>query len=179
MRKLIRPASVVVALGWLAAWCGVLLLLWRPAYEARVELADFSASGDITASGMGRLAATGIALAAILIGLPVLVAALLPRRGKGLQREHAAETSALVPLNDEMGGERLSPPVAERPISLRPRGNEVPAAAVAERHDELESLRTRLDQQEQEVRRLREMVTQLHATPAEGDERQPAPNGRM
>ena len=181
MRRFTRPFTVLMALAWLAAWAGALLLVWRPAYEARLELGNFSASGDVTTSGLGRLAATAIALVAILIGLPVLVAALLPQRSQGRRRDQTGATEDIAPVNDEMTAERLLPPAAERPLSLRPRGEErsVPAMAVGERQDELASLRARLDRQEEEVGRLREMVMQLHSEPAAGDDRRPASNGRV
>jgi len=181
MRRVARAFTLLMALTWLIAWAGVVVLLWRPAYEARLDVGNFSASGDITASGLGRLVATAIALAAVLIGLPVLVAALVPQRRKDLGHERTAVTPSLAPVNDEMTGEHVPPAAAERPLSLRLRGEERPAptSGEAERQGELASLRARLDRQEEEVGRLREMVMQFQGAPAEGDEHRPASNGRV
>jgi len=209
MRNLVRPFSLLLSLAWIAAWAGALWLMWRPQYDARLDFTNFTALGDITASGMARLVATLVGVVAIALALPVLLAALLPapkrvderpvedeRRGR-VETAAAPRMKAEMPASlrsadavrreDSKRGERseprLVPPAvapddaARGPVLVsEPKAGLVPPVTPA--GDDVASLRARLDRQEEELRRLREMVTERDAHPAAQNERDPVADGR-
>jgi len=203
MRNLARPFAVLISLGWIAFWAGAIYLMWRPEYEARLDMTDLSAAADITATGMARWLATLVSAAALALALPVFFAAFMPQKGRVVERTEKTE---------EMERGRHEPEGRRGPVAVRheepatapriraevpeadvPHTGAVPPAVPVERSeppvvrpvmatadtthdDELKALRERLDRQEEEMRWLREAVSRHAAVPS--DERERVPNGR-
>jgi hypothetical protein len=136
MRNVARPFALLLAVAWIAFWGYAIFLMWRPEYQASLSWRDLTAVADVTAGGMTRLVATLIAAVALLLALPVLVAAFLPQRGRVVAQE-AVEGQPTVRLNEP----RRPAAAAEVPADLR---------------NEIAGLRASVERHEQELRALRE-----------------------
>jgi hypothetical protein len=201
MSNSVRPFAALISLGWIAAWLGVFWLLVRPEYRTSLELTDLTLTGDIAAGGVARWLAAAASIVAAALALPVLTAALLPERGRTAARpadtvlEWTPATTrvpggaragvpalprvaALVPEDDARGHAEVSP------ASLRRRPTDggttvtAPSPPVPEaRGGDLDTLRARLDRQEEEIRRLRELVMRGAPTTAAPGGNERVPNG--
>jgi hypothetical protein len=148
MRTIARPFAVLIALGWIAFWAGVIWLMWRPGYQASLDLTNLAAVGDIDASGVTRLLATIISALAIALALPVLLAAFMPQRTRVVEhtttpvRESEPEpvrgymdTTPTEPrIRAEVPTERAHPPASNpettpTPVVERREVEQVPATA--------------------------------------------------
>lgn len=149
MRNWARPSALLVTLGWIAFWGVAFFLLWNPEYQATLDIPNFTAVADITASGFKLLIATFVSLIAIVLALPVLAATFLPQEGPLIEQ----------PLL------RAGAPSQVRPTErLR-----------ADQGDEMAALRSRLERQEEEIQRLRQVIsTHLEQHSAPTEEQRPA-----
>jgi hypothetical protein len=98
MRTGVRPFALILTLAWIAAWCGILWMMWRPASEARITLSDFAATATITTGGLARVVATLVSLVAIALALPVLISAALPYSPRTVVRPKPAAAEPSAPL---------------------------------------------------------------------------------
>jgi hypothetical protein len=189
MRFYTRPFAVLIALGWLAAWAGCLVLLWRPGKEARINLADFDATASIDSSGAARWLACIIIVAIAALAAPVLMAAFqrTTRRPAPAARE-GERTEPAAPVHTEWVPDVVQESQArgpEVPRSLRTaaEGTSRPSPALTDAPPAaIRAIEERLARHEDELRRLRDALvgrvgvpTQpIGATPVERETAQPA-----
>lgn len=102
MRIITRPFVLLVTLGWVVFWASTLFLMWRPEYQATLDFPNFSGVADITTSGLARIVATLISLAAVAAALPVLLAVFLPAGAGVAERPR----DIMLPLRDELASLR-------------------------------------------------------------------------
>jgi hypothetical protein len=176
MHKLVKPFAIIISLGWMALWAVALLLMWRPASEARINATDFDALASIDAADTARWIGTAVAALAIALAVPVLLAAFRPASTSVITPASARdETQPVVPDHPDTG--RVHDRDAEHadradelPASLRRTSAEPVAVATpveppvvqAERTD-TSSIEARLEQHEAELRRLREQLLRQNA----------------
>jgi len=171
MHKLVKPFAITVAVGWMVLWAAALLLMWRPASDARINATDFDAIASIDAADTARWIGTAVAALAIALAVPLLLAAFRPGPARITAPADAREESqATVPDHpdttyalhrDDAPDERND----ELPASLRRTSTEPatviapvqPPVAQSERMD-TPSIEARLEQHETELRRLREQL---------------------
>jgi hypothetical protein len=75
-----RVLISVLALLWIAAWAGVVYLMWEPSRDVDISNRYLEFVFDITISGSDRILATLLAAAAMVVGLGLIGAQFVPSR---------------------------------------------------------------------------------------------------
>jgi hypothetical protein len=182
MRNTARPFAVVISLGWIAAWIGALLLMWRPASEARLDLTDFTALGTIDTGGLARVVATIVSVAAGALALPVLVAVFQrtrppvvePAAASEIEHPHEPSHDLTEPVpGSEPDRDRETVPASLRSASTRGVGvsaQPVTTPGIHADRGDISSIQATLDRHDEEIHQLREMLTRRENAPMDRDE---------
>jgi hypothetical protein len=136
MRNIARPFALLLSIGWIAFWGAAIYLMWQPEVRLRLGVQDLDAVAQISAGGLMRLLGSLIGVAAIIMALPVLIAAFLPQRGRIVERhvDHDVEPANL----DE-----------------RRKTSEIDRRVSADYDSELSALRASVLRHDDEIRQLR------------------------